>query len=169
MMGIAGIIGAFAAGIAISQTEYKHEVEHKIEPIAYAIFVPVFFVSIGMEITFQGIGSQLWFIIIMTLIAIFTKLIGSGLGARLTGFNLQSSISIGAGMVSRGEVALIIAANGLTANLLAKRKFHSDCYCCYIDDDYYAAAFEEVFRVRGKSLSEVGKLFFIAKSNGHVA
>lgn len=65
-MGIAGIIGAFAAGIAISQTEYKHEVEHKIEPIAYAIFVPVFFVNIGMEITFQGIGSQLWFIIIMT-------------------------------------------------------------------------------------------------------
>ena len=123
MMGIAGIIGAFAAGIAISQTEYKHEVEHKIEPIAYAIFVPVFFVSIGMEITFQGIGSQLWFIIIMTLIAIFTKLIGSGLGARLTGFNLQSSISIGAGMVSRGEVALIIAANGLTANLLAKENF----------------------------------------------
>ncbi|WP_416135363.1 cation:proton antiporter [Bacillus cereus] len=122
-MGIAGIIGAFAAGIAISQTEYKHEVEHKIEPIAYAIFVPVFFVSIGMEITFQGIGSQLWFIIIMTLIAIFTKLIGSGLGARLTGFNLQSSISIGAGMVSRGEVALIIAANGLTANLLAKENF----------------------------------------------
>ena len=99
------------------------EVEHKIEPIAYAIFVPVFFVSIGMEITFQGIGSQLWFIIIMTLIAIFTKLIGSGLGARLTGFNLQSSISIGAGMVSRGEVALIIAANGLTANLLAKENF----------------------------------------------
>ena len=83
--------------------------EHKIEPIAYAIFVPVFFVSIGMEITFQGIGSQLWFIIIMTLVAIFTKLIGSGLGARLTGFNRQSSISIGAGMVSRGEVALIIA------------------------------------------------------------
>ena len=74
MMGIAGIIGAFAAGIAISK-EQQHEVEHKIEPIAYAIFVPVFFVSIGMEITFQGIGSQLWFIIIMTLIAIFTKLI----------------------------------------------------------------------------------------------
>ena len=76
-----------------------------------------------MEITFQGIGSQLWFIIIMTLVAIFTKLIGSGLGARLTGFNRQSSISIGAGMVSRGEVALIIAANGLTANLLAKENF----------------------------------------------
>lgn len=124
-MGVAGIIGAFAAGIAISQTTYKHEVEHKIEPIAYAIFVPVFFVSIGMEITFQGIGNQIWFIVLMTIIAILTKLVGSGLGARLTGFNLKSSIGIGAGMVSRGEVALIIAANGLTANLLAKENFTS--------------------------------------------
>lgn len=76
-----------------------------------------------MEITFQGIGNQIWFITIMTIIAILTKLVGSGLGARLTGFNLKSSISIGAGMVSRGEVALIIAANGLTANLLAKESF----------------------------------------------
>ncbi|MCP1122513.1 cation:proton antiporter [Bacillus sp. 3103sda1] len=125
IMGIAGIIGAFAAGIAISQTSYKHEVEHKIEPIAYAIFVPVFFVSIGMEITFQGLGNQIWFIIIMTIIAILTKLVGSGLGARLTGFDLRSSISIGAGMVSRGEVALIIASNGLASNLLAKENFTS--------------------------------------------
>ena len=164
MMGIAGIIGAFAAGIAISQTEYKHEVEHKIEPIAYAIFVPVFFVSIGMEITFQGIGSQLWFIIIMTLVAIFTKLIGSGLGARLTGFNRQSSISIGAGMVSRGEVALIIAKKWTYGEFISERKFHSDCYCCYIDDDYYTATFEEIFCIDRKGLSDVGKLFLFPKA-----
>ena len=159
MMGIAGIIGAFAAGIAISQTEYKHEVEHKIEPIAYA---PVFFVSIGMEITFQGIGSQLWFIIIMTLIAIFTKLIGSGLGARLTGFNLQSSISIGAGMVSRGEVALIIAANGLTANLLAKENFTAIVIVVILTTIITPPLLKKYF-VKRKSLSEVGKLFLLEK------
>lgn len=125
LMGVAGIIGAFAAGIAISQTEYKHSVEHKIEPIAYAIFVPIFFVSIGMDITFVGIVDQIWFIVIMTIVAILTKLIGSALGARLTGFPLKSSISIGAGMVSRGEVALIIAADGLATNMLAKEDFTS--------------------------------------------
>jgi len=54
---MAGIIGAFAAGIAISQTEFKHTVESKIEPIAYAGFVPVFFVSIGLNVSFSGIGS----------------------------------------------------------------------------------------------------------------
>lgn len=123
MLGIAGIIGAFAAGLAVSQTDYKHEVEKKVEPIAYAMFVPIFFVSIGMNITFEGLGSYVWFIIALTIIAIVTKLVGGGLGARMTGFDLRSSTVIGAGMVSRGEVALIIAGQGLTSGLLAQEYF----------------------------------------------
>ncbi|HDX9629496.1 TPA: cation:proton antiporter [Bacillus cereus] len=123
LLGIAGIIGAFAAGIAISQTNYKHEVEKKVEPIAYAMFVPVFFVSIGMNITFDGIGDQIWFILALTVIAVLTKLIGCGVGARMTGFDAKSSAIIGAGMVSRGEVALIIAGTGLSSGLLAQDYF----------------------------------------------
>ncbi|MGE6347691.1 cation:proton antiporter [Bacillus mycoides] len=123
LLGIAGIIGAFAAGIAISQTNYKHEVEKKVEPIAYAMFVPVFFVSIGMNITFDGIGDQIWFILALTVIAVFTKLVGCGFGARMTGFDAKSSAIIGAGMVSRGEVALIIAGTGLSSGLLAQDYF----------------------------------------------
>ncbi|WP_242214222.1 cation:proton antiporter [Bacillus cereus group sp. BfR-BA-01383] len=123
LLGIAGIIGAFAAGIAISQTNYKHEVEKKVEPIAYAMFVPVFFVSIGMNITFDGIGDQVWFILALTVIAVLTKLIGCGFGARMTGFDAKSSAIIGAGMVSRGEVALIIAGTGLSSGLLAQDYF----------------------------------------------
>ncbi|MGR9593322.1 cation:proton antiporter [Bacillus thuringiensis] len=123
LLGIAGIIGAFAAGIAISQTNYKHEVEKKVEPIAYAMFVPVFFVSIGMNITFDGIGNQIWFILALTIIAVLTKLIGCGIGARMTGFDAKSSAIIGAGMVSRGEVALIIAGTGLSSGLLAQDYF----------------------------------------------
>lgn len=123
LLGIAGIIGAFAAGIAISQTNYKHEVEKKVEPIAYAMFVPVFFVSIGMNITFDGIDNQIWFILALTVIAVLTKLIGCGVGARMTGFDAKSSAIIGAGMVSRGEVALIIAGTGLSSGLLAQDYF----------------------------------------------
>ncbi len=86
-MGVAGIIGAFAAGIAISQTNYKETVEHKLEPIAYGVFVPVFFVSIGLNISFEGVGSQLLFIVLISIMAIVTKLFGGALGARMTGFN----------------------------------------------------------------------------------
>jgi monovalent cation:proton antiporter-2 (CPA2) family protein len=122
-LGVAGIIGAFAAGIAMSQTEFKQEVEKKLEPIAYTIFVPVFFVSIGLSVSFEGISKHIWFIISLSLIAVLTKLIGAGLGARLTGFNTYSSLVIGAGMISRGEVALIIATIGLSSGLLAQQYF----------------------------------------------
>ncbi|MGZ9583286.1 cation:proton antiporter [Paenibacillus marinisediminis] len=124
-MELAGIIGAFAAGIAVSQTPFQHEVEKKIEPIAYGIFVPVFFVSIGLNVSFAGIGEQLGLLIVMTVVAIITKLAGGWLGARLTGFNNHSSLAIGAGMVSRGEVALIIAATGLQSKLLQPEYFTS--------------------------------------------
>ncbi|URN93661.1 MAG: cation:proton antiporter [Candidatus Pristimantibacillus lignocellulolyticus] len=125
LMGMAGIIGAFAAGIAISQTSFKHAVEKKVEPIAYSIFVPVFFVSIGLNVSFEGVGSQLGFVLVLTIIAIVTKMIGGALGARLTGFNNKSSMAIGAGMISRGEVALIIASTGLQAGLLLPEYFTS--------------------------------------------
>ncbi|AJS60171.1 cation:proton antiporter [Paenibacillus sp. IHBB 10380] len=125
IMGMAGIIGSFAAGIAISQTSFKHTVEKKLEPIAYSIFVPVFFVSIGLNVSFEGVGQQIVFLIVLSLVAIVSKWIGGGLGARLTGFNNHSSIAIGAGMISRGEVALIIAATGLEAGLLQPEYFTS--------------------------------------------
>ncbi|TCP69877.1 cation:proton antiporter [Baia soyae] len=122
-LGVAAIIGAFAAGVSISQTPYRHSVEQKIEPIAYAFFVPIFFVSIGLSVSFAGMESQLLLIVGLTIIAVLTKLIGSGLGARLTGFRRRSALGIGAGMVSRGEVALIIAAIGLESHLLKQEYF----------------------------------------------
>lgn len=119
-LGVAGIIGSFAAGLAISRTHFRKEVEEKLQPIAYAVFVPIFFVSIGLPVTFDGLSNQLWLIIGLSILAILTKLIGSGLGARLTGFNTRSSLVIGSGMISRGEVALIIATLGLQNQLLAQ-------------------------------------------------
>ncbi|WP_420832853.1 cation:proton antiporter [Paenibacillus dendritiformis] len=116
-LGVAGIIGAFAAGIAISQTDFKQEVEHRLEPIAYGIFVPVFFVSVGLEVTFAGLGQHVGFMLLFSLLAIATKLFGCMLGARMTGFGRRSAFGIGSGMVSRGEVALIIATAGLEGAL----------------------------------------------------
>ncbi|ASA24452.1 cation:proton antiporter [Paenibacillus donghaensis] len=122
-LGMAGIIGAFAAGIAVAQTPFKHVVESKLEPVAYSLFVPVFFVSIGLSVSFEGVGQQLGFVIVLTVIAVLAKLLGGGLGARLTGFSSRSAAIIGAGMISRGEVALIIAATGLQSGLLLPQYF----------------------------------------------
>lgn len=117
-LGVAGIIGTFFAGIAIGQTKFKEEIEHKVEPIANGIFVPFFFVSIGLAVSFDGIGNQVGFLILFSVIAVLSKFIGCGLGAKISGFGTRSSMGIGSGMVSRGEVALILAAMGLNSGLL---------------------------------------------------
>ncbi len=123
LSGIAAMIGAYIAGVAISLTQYKHEVTEKAETISYSIFVPVFFTSIGVTAGFQGIGQNSWLIVALSVIAILTKLIGSALGARMAGFAWGNSLGIGAAMVSRGEVALIIASMGLEAGLLGSNMF----------------------------------------------
>lgn len=122
-LGVAGIIGSFFAGIAIAQTKYKEEIEHRVEPIANGVFVPFFFVSIGLAVSFEGIGSQIGFIILFSIIAILSKFLGSGLGARISGFDNRSSMGIGAGMISRGEVALILAVMGLESGLLPEQYY----------------------------------------------
>lgn len=124
-VGVAGIIGTFFAGLAIAQTDYGREVEKRVQPITYGIFMPFFFVSIGLSVSFQGISSQIGFMILLSIVAILSKFIGSGIGARLTGFNTRSSMGIGAGMVSRGEVALILAAMGLESGLLRNEYYTS--------------------------------------------
>ncbi|WP_369902748.1 cation:proton antiporter [Bacillus manliponensis] len=153
-LGVAGIIGAFAAGLAISQTSYKHEVEKKVEPIAYAMFVPIFFVSVGMNITFEGLGDHVWFIIALTVIAILTKLIGGGIGARMTGFDLQSSTIIGSGMVSRGEVALIIAGQGLASGLLAQDYFTAVVLVVILTTMVTPPMLKYTFAVKDRQLKE---------------
>jgi Kef-type K+ transport system membrane component KefB len=122
-LGVAGIIGAYIAGVGLARTPFAHEVERKLEPIAYAVFVPVFFVSIGLAVELKGLVHAPWFTIGLVVVAILTKWVGSGLGARLSGFNWRSSAGIGAGMVSRGEVALIIAALGLKQGLISHDHF----------------------------------------------
>ncbi|CAM3178898.1 cation:proton antiporter [Sporolactobacillus spathodeae] len=117
-LGVAGIIGAFIAGLSIGQSEFRDRIERTVEPIAYSIFVPVFFTGIGLKVSFDGLQAYGVFIVLFTVLAVLTKWFGSAFGARVTGFNWLSSFCIGAGMISRGEVALILAATGSQAKWL---------------------------------------------------
>ncbi|MGG3196160.1 cation:proton antiporter [Priestia aryabhattai] len=121
--GVAAIIGAYIAGVSISVTKFKHEVFEKVETISYSIFVPVFFTSIGVTAQFSGIMDNIGLIVLLSIVAILTKLIGASVGAKLAGFNWNSSLGIGSAMISRGEVALIIAAIGLESKLLTQDMF----------------------------------------------
>ncbi|WP_155287440.1 cation:proton antiporter [Lacticaseibacillus zhaodongensis] len=119
LVGLSAVVGAFFAGIAIGQTSVRHEVNRSIEPIGYAVFIPVFFVSIGLNMRFSGFVAQLAFIVVMSLVAIISKMLGAGAGAKLAKFSNGEAAFVGAGMVSRGEMALIIAQVGYQAHLIA--------------------------------------------------
>ena len=92
--------------------------------MSYMLFSPIFFASIGLKTELAGLnGNLILFAVVLTVVAILTKIIGCGLGARLTGFKTYDSIGIGLGMVSRGEVALIVAQKGSMAGLIAGNMF----------------------------------------------
>ncbi|GGE14902.1 sodium:proton antiporter [Marinithermofilum abyssi] len=122
--GLAGIVGSYFAGLMLSLTQYRVELFEKVEIVSFSFFVPVFFVSIGVTANVSNMDTDiLTMMIILTLVAILTKVIGAGLGAKLAGFNNRSSLGIGAGMIARGEVGLIVASIGLSRGLIDNELF----------------------------------------------
>lgn len=122
-IGLSSVIGAFFTGVAIGQTKVWNEVQYNVEAIGYAVFIPVFFVSIGLEISFNGIENQLLLIVTITVLAILSKLFGGFIGGKLAGFSNHSSLMVGSGMISRGEMALIIVQLGFQAQLVTKEYY----------------------------------------------
>jgi Kef-type K+ transport system membrane component KefB len=122
--GIAAITGAFLVGLFLSRSPLRNQLENGISAMAYGFFVPIFFVSIGLQINLRSIsGAAWWFAITLTIVAIASKILGSGLGARLSGFSWLESLQLGIGMVSRGEVGLIVAAFAIAEGLLSQENF----------------------------------------------
>jgi Kef-type K+ transport system membrane component KefB len=122
--GMAAITGAFLVGLFLARTPYKAKIEAGVSAMAYGFFVPIFFVNIGLEVNLLAVsGNAIWFAVILVLVAVISKVLGSGLGARMGGFTLRESIQLGIGMVSRGEVGLIVAAFALAEGLLSPANF----------------------------------------------
>ncbi|WP_102691556.1 cation:proton antiporter [Rummeliibacillus pycnus] len=122
-MGISNIIGAFFAGLSLANDKHREQFEDKLSPTVSVIFIPVFFVSIGLSVTFSGIGEHIWLIVVLCIVSVITKIIGGGFGAKITGYNMMSSTLIGTAMVSRGEVALITSNIGYSAGLFSQEYF----------------------------------------------
>jgi Kef-type K+ transport system membrane component KefB len=123
--GMAAITGAFLAGLMFARSSERENLEPRISALAYGFFVPIFFVDIGLSVDIKAIFPTLGFTLLVILVAVASKLLGAGLGARLAGFSWRESAQLGAAMVSRGEVGLIIAAVGLSAGLVSDSVFAS--------------------------------------------
>lgn len=119
--GVAAITGAFIAGVGLSRTRegVRRQIESAVSHIAYVFLVPIFFVSVGLQIDLSAFPlSALPFALLILVVAVLTKVVGCGLGARIGGFNNLDSLRLGVCMISRGEVGLIIAALGVSSGVL---------------------------------------------------
>ena len=121
---MAAIIGAFLAGLMFARTPEKGQIDQGMTALAYGLFVPVFFVNIGLSVDLRILKSgTLWLLLVVTLAAIAGKLFGAAGGARLGGLPFNESFQLGAGMVARGEVTLIIASLGNRSGLISGEAF----------------------------------------------
>lgn len=117
--GIADITGAYFAGLMLCTLKVGPYVARRCEIPSYLIFSPVFFASVGLKVALGGMNASLWiFSVILLIIAILTKVVGCGLGARFCKCNNTEALQIGIGMISRGEVALIVAQKGYACGML---------------------------------------------------
>jgi len=120
---VAPITGAYIAGVLVARTEFKRDVDAGIHPVTYSMFVPVFFISIGLLANGRELGDRAAFTVVLVVVAVIGKVIGAGLFARLSGFTNRQSARVGIGMISRGEVGLIVAGYGLSNGIIGQQVF----------------------------------------------
>lgn len=122
--GIADITGAYVAGIILCSIQDSEYIARKVDISSYMLFAPVFFCSIGLKTSIdQMSASLLLFCILFVAVALVTKVIGCGLMSRILHFNNIDSLKIGVGMMTRGEVALIVAQKGLSVGMIESKYF----------------------------------------------
>ena len=124
--GIADITGAYVAGVILSSLDDSAYIDRKMDVNSYMIFGPVFFVCIGLQTDIKSLDTTiLLFSLCFVLVGLITKIIGCGLISKACGFKAKDSLMIGVGMMTRGEVALIVSNKGLEAGLLDSKYFTS--------------------------------------------
>ena len=124
--GLAGITGAYIAGIAFCNTRCVESLEAKTHTLSYMFFTPILLANIGLQTSFVGLtGSMILFTAALAGVAILSKLIGCGLGARLSKYTRRESLQIGTGMIARGEVSFIVVNKAIIAGYLGTQLFPS--------------------------------------------
>lgn len=124
--GVADITGAYVAGIILSSLDDSKYIDRKMDVNSYMLFGPVFFASIGLQTNIKTLDmSILLFSLAFVLTGMLAKIIGCGLAGRALGFKGKDTLKIGVGMMTRGEVALIVSQKGLAVGLMDSRYFTS--------------------------------------------
>lgn len=124
LFGVAGIVGSYVCGLMLSLTPHRDELTEKVETFSYPLLVPLFFANIGLVANFREVNTDIiWFSILLVIVAVLGKVFGGALGAKVARFSTKSAFGIGAGMVARGEVGLIVAMIGIERGIISNDLF----------------------------------------------
>lgn len=122
--GIADITGAYVAGIILCSTRDSEYIAEKMDINSYIMFGPIFFASIGLKTSLDNVNAELLvFAVCFVIVGLLAKIIGCGLMAKLCRFRNADCLKIGVGMMTRGEVALIVAQKGLSVGMIGAEYF----------------------------------------------
>lgn len=117
--GVADITGAFIAGLIISNTERTKYINARFETLSYILLSPIFFASVGIKVELTSMSMTIvLFTLLLLIAAVSSKVIGCFLGAKFFNYKTKEALQVGVGMVSRGEVALIVANKGMAVGLM---------------------------------------------------
>ena len=123
-LGVSGIIGAYIAGLAIGNTKQASYIKSHVDTLVLMFFSPIFFASIGLKLQTLSLPLDVWiFILFFVTVAIFSIILGNGLGAMICGYTKSESLQIGLGMAARGEVALIMVEEALRLGIIGNEVF----------------------------------------------
>ena len=122
--GVSDITGAFVAGLILSNNKKTSYMLNRFDTVSYVLLSPVFFASVGLKVTFSNMSATVVVLTVLLLVvAILSKMVGCGLGAKICKYTNLQSVKIGIGMISRGEVALIVATKGMSMGLMKDEFF----------------------------------------------
>ena len=122
--GVSDITGAFVAGLILSNNKKTSYMLNRFGTVSYVLLSPVFFASVGLKVTFSNMSATVVVLTVLLLVvAVLSKMIGCGLGAKICKYTNLQSVKIGIGMISRGEVALIVATKGMSMGLMKDEFF----------------------------------------------
>ncbi len=118
--GVADITGAYIAGLIIANNPKSSYIASRFDTISYMFLSPIFFASIGLKFELPHMTTAIIvFSVLLVIVAVLTKVVGCGIGAKLSKFSSSESVQVGCGMISRGEVALIVANKGAALGLMS--------------------------------------------------
>lgn len=150
ILGLAPIVGAFLVGVSLAKSKAVNTLLAGSEYFEI-IFTSIFFISIGIVVELKAFVTLFWFILALTIVAILTKMFGSGYAAYKMGFKKKDALIVGTGMAPRGEVAFIIALNGLLLGVITKEIYSAIVFMSFLTTLITLIMLKYLYNTKGSS------------------